>query len=1029
MKSALDDRARVPFAIVGVVLLLGSATYVTTLQERGPSSGRPDAELARERLDAVLDAEVRGAIQRAAEAAAREPVVEPADTRAGRVLNESTPFRDYLRIRIYHEVRRTLADRQVSTGTVTGEASLPSTPDIEALRTAKGRVEIDRGDQPGTVAVRVENVTVRLVRDGTTLRERRRTVTKTVSSPVLVLHDRVETYENRLNRGPLDGKGFGRHLAARLYSMAWVRGYLQYAGVPIENVIATRHVEVSTNGALLATQRSVFGRSDPAGRTATRRAVAHTGLQDVLAVTETRGDAWLDAVLDPGPGVPKPTGSIPSPGAPSFDSPGPDAESTVGVNVTADAAFADLLDDRTTPSLNATVGRTYSADVRVRAETRAVRTRSPPDPDPPAGNWSLVDETVVTTTSVSNASGPVPPVAHGWDRLRSYARRVEERNAVTRTWVAENDSTERQTAATWTNVSRVGVGLHARHSPTDRVPRQGVDSVYEPGGPFDGPNLADVEAAAVDRLVNGRGGPDGLARRAVRGDLDESVVRIHGDRPAELTPSIYDDLAAFRDRIREVNVTVPRGAAAVGDANAAAALAQELRDRRSELVGVPKAYDNVAEKARVAARAAYLDAVVEGISGRSERTGERIDAVDDELGEFGFDVDAAAEVMSLDPDDPTRSPLYVGTDGPVEGAVTASPAYLTVESVSEDRVPAVDGDFNPLVTRNHNLLAAPYGDLASNVVDAVLGGGTDTVGLEPAALTLGSANRTLRKGDDDDLAARRDELEGAVRTSVDSAGERLVEVLGDRTDLGSSERRMAVHAALGRWDRVHTRALAMVNGSVAGAVVEEVDVRANVTDRRADRLAVELRVELASLIEEDLRIDRGQVGEAATITRRVAGKETEKLIETGANRTVRETYKRLAGEHFVSVPAGLPLAPVPGFWYVTANAWNVSTRGTYARFAVGGRTGTPDGPTTVTYVRDGSVVELDVFDDGDPAVLGHATRVTFEATVPVVVVVPPGGRGVGDVDDTADERSSGWPQSGPTRRRRPRVTTPYTLAR
>ncbi|PSP76090.1 hypothetical protein BRC81_13910 [Halobacteriales archaeon QS_1_68_20] len=1030
MRLAVDDRARMAFALVGVVLLVGSATYVTTMQERGPPAGRPDAELARERLDAALDVEVRGAIQRAAEAAARNPVVDPADTPAGRVLDESTPFRDYLRIRIYHEVRETLGDLRVSTGTVSGEASLPPTPDAGALRTAKRRVEIDRGERPGTLTARIENVTTRLVREGTTVREERRTITKTVTSPVLVLHDRVETYEDRLNRGPLEGTGFGRYLAARLYSMAWIRGYLQYAGVPVRNVIATRHVEALTNSALLATQRSVFGRSDPAGRDATSDALVHAGIQDLVMIGGFQGDAWLDRVLKPGPGVPGPASSVPTPRAPSFDSPGPEANLTVGVDETADAAFADLLDDRSSPSLNATLDAVYGADVRRRAETSAVRTSPPPDPEPPAGNWTLVDETVETDTTVSNASGPIPPLADGWDRLRSYTRRVERHNTVTWTWSAENESRQRETTATWTNVTRVGIGLHAQHSPTDRVPRRGIESVYEPGGPLDGPNLADVEATAVDRLVDDRGGPDGLARRAVREELDESVVRIDGERPAGLVSWLYGDLATLRERIRAVNVSVQRGNAAVGVTNAASALAGELERRRSDLIGVPETYDSVADKARVAARAAYVDAVVQAVRDRAGRTDDRVDAVDDELGDFGFDVDAAAEIMALDPAGAERSPLYVGQEGPVEGAVTASPAYLTVESVSPDRVPAVDGEFRPLVTRNHNLLAAPYGDLASDVVDAVLGESTDTVGLEPAALALQSANRTIREADDGELAARRDDLAGEIRTSLDAAEERLVEVLGDRTDLDSTERRLAVHEALGRWDTVHTRALAIVNRSVAGDVVDEVGRRTNLTDRQVDLLNVTLRVELDSLVEdEQVRVDRGQVDEAASITRNVAANVTADLIGTEVNRTVGQLYEKWTGDHLVSVPAGLPIAPVPGFWYVTANAWNVSTRGTYARFAVGARTGTPDGATTTTYVRDGSAVELDVFGDGDPAVLGNATRVSFEATVPVVVVVPPGGRGVGDVHGPADERSGGWPDPGPTGRPAARVTTPYTLAR
>lgn len=1009
MRLADDDRARVPFAIVGVILVLGSTAYVATVQQRPGSTLDPDAERAAERLDATADAEVSAAVRRAAEAAAREPVVDPADTSAGRVLNESTPFRDYLRLRIYHEVRVALANLHVSTGTVAGEASLPPTPDADALQTAIDRVHLDQGSS-GTIHVRIENVTHRLVRGGETIRQRQRTIDRTVSTPVLVLHDRVETFEDRLNRGPLDGPGLGRRLAVRLYALAWARGYLQYAGVPIENVIGTRHVEVTTNSALLATQRSVFGRSDPGGREALRRAVARAGLYDLLAASRTGGEAWLDEVLDLGPGVPSPTGSVPSPGAPSFEPPGPEEHLEVGVNVTADAAFGAYLHEGIDPSLNATLRTVYSADARVVSTVRTVRAEPRPDPDPPAGNWTLVDETVETTTLVSNGTGPEPPVEDGWDRLRSDTRRVELRKTVTWTWLSESGE-ERQTSDGWVAVYRVGIGLNARHSPTEHAPRRGISTVYERGGPFDGPNLADVERAAVERLVEKRGGPDALAKRAVHDELDESIVRIEGAQPDALSAWVYDDLAALRERVRQVSVTVARGSAGIGETNAAAELLAALRERRQELLDAPPTYGSVAEKARIAARGAYLDVVLAQLTARADRTDRRIDAVSDELDDFGVDVGDVAEIMAMEPDEPgPRGPLYVTPDGPVDATVSGSPAYLTVAPVSSDRVPAArDGEFHPLVTRNHNLFAAPYGDVADAVVDAVLGDDTDTVDLEVAALALASANRTLDRRSDERLAVARDVLQGAVVGAIRTATANLAVVVATRTNLTTTASRAAVRAALSRWTTIHDRAHAVADGSAARPIAIEVGDRADLTANERDRLRVLLRLELAGMVDDEgVRLDRDGVGETATIVRAVASDQVKSVIEEGANRTAEELIGRWGGEHLVTVPAGLPIAPVPGFWYATANAWNVNVGGTYARFAVSARTGSPDGSTTVTYSRDGRAVELDVFGDGDPVVLGNATRVSFAVTVPVVVVVPPGGSGVGDVDGTADERSDGW---------------------
>jgi hypothetical protein len=62
----------------------------------------------------------------------------------------------------------------------------------------------------------------------------------------------------------------------------------------------------------------------------------------------------------------------------------------------------------------------------------------------------------------------------------------------------------------------------------------------------------------------------------------------------------------------------------------------------------------------------------------------------------------------------------------------------------------------------------------------------------------------------------------------------------------------------------------------------------------------------------------------------------------------------------------------------------------------------------LTYVRDGSAVRIDWDDDGDAEHAGRANEVSLSVRTAVVVVVPPGGQGVGDTDGNADERSGGW---------------------
>ncbi|MFC7136678.1 hypothetical protein ACFQRB_09550 [Halobaculum litoreum] len=108
--------------------------------------------------------------------------------------------------------------------------------------------------------------------------------------------------------------------------------------------------------------------------------------------------------------------------------------------------------------------------------------------------------------------------------------------------------------------------------------------------------------------------------------------------------------------------------------------------------------------------------------------------------------------------------------------------------------------------------------------------------------------------------------------------------------------------------------------------------------------------------------------------------------------------------------AGLPVAPVPGYWYATANVWDVEVAGAYPRFTLSAPAPGPDGADgRIRYVRDGSPVTLDVDGDGTADRLGRNERVAFRTWTVVVAVVPAGPAGVGDVNGDADERSPGWP--------------------
>jgi len=100
----MDDRGRVPFALIGVLLLVISATLATTVDPARPPVDS-DSAVVVDRATATTQTELREAVSAASRDAAADPVVEPADTPVGRVLDDERPFRDALALRIYLRAR------------------------------------------------------------------------------------------------------------------------------------------------------------------------------------------------------------------------------------------------------------------------------------------------------------------------------------------------------------------------------------------------------------------------------------------------------------------------------------------------------------------------------------------------------------------------------------------------------------------------------------------------------------------------------------------------------------------------------------------------------------------------------------------------------------------------------------------------------------------------------------------------------------------------------------------------------------
>lgn len=1023
MRLAEDRRARVPFALVAVLLLVSSTAFATALSTREPPRVDRAVDDSMDRIDAESRLAIRAAVDDAARAAAREPVVTRSATSAGSVLNESGTFRDALRLRIYLRARDHLSTARYRHEDVTAHASLPPTPNETALRAAKRRVDVESVANGTALRATVENVTLSAERDNQTVATQQAAYAVTVDSPVLALHDRATRFETRLNRGPAAGPGLGRQLTARLYPVAWSRGALQYGGAPIQNVVTNRHVALAANGGVLASQRAAFGRADPDANAAYDRAANRAMLTDVLAPTPVNAERTADAVLRP-PVSPRNRSVRPDNYTQSPDAGGlqrssavdPDDELVVGVNRSADRALLTVHEDE--PGIERIIDEQYRATVRLETRVERVRDPDPVAPSPPGENWTLSGSDTRETTRVEQAPAPLPPT--DGRRFQTATRKVVQRIVVERTWRRGGETT--RTSSERTRVTRVGIAVVGEHDPPGRAPDRSVDPLFDHGGAIDGPNLASVEDEA-STMIDDRGGADALAQRAATDDSPDHVETVTVDPPAAVEPWVREDLTTLRTEVRNVSVSVERGTVAAGRANPPRRLAATLRDRRDRLVATPETYDGVADRARVATRAAYLDAVIADLETRArkhERANEQLKEIVSRRGTEGAPPPGEAIENRPRAADPDRRSIGGGRTGEsapgrnVTVVPNGEPAYLTRSAVR--RGPVADPS-PPLATRNINVFTVPYGDAVDAVADEVSddgsgGGAGGRVALDTAGRTLITANQTLATQSNQTLEARRDKLNGHLAGDIMDARSTASDVLGAEDAVDAAAAESAIAAAHDRFDGRGHLAVAIANGTYADVVADEAAVRSDLSDAERVVLAAHLRVRLAEETAS-ATVPAASVETTSTSIREIASEVLRAEAKEAAGNVTAQAAERALGDGYRGIPAGLPLLPIPGYWIATINVWHVQVRGTYARFTLHARDGTPDRPGGTTYVRDGSSVAVDVDGDGTAERLGRSDRIAFETSTVVVIAVPPSGRGVGDVDGNAIEESAGWPCPGP----------------
>ncbi|PSP93815.1 hypothetical protein BRC91_08980 [Halobacteriales archaeon QS_4_62_28] len=1033
----MDDRARVPFALLGVLLLVSSATLAATIQPRRPPT---DGEVAVtiDQTTASTQTTVRESVVDASEAAAANPVIEPADTTAGAVLNDSTAFRDALRLRIYLTARQRLGQATAHQGDVTTTASLPGTGTERALRDAKRRVRIEQvGENETTLRVTLHNITLTTRRNDRVLHRRTITPTVAVQTPVLPAHERVQTYQQRLDAG-VTKPGLSQRLTAQLYALAWSRGYVQYSGVPIQNVVSNQHVGVATNAALLKLQRSTIGHSDPRGRHTLGVAAARATTDD-LTVATGRDSRVTKALLD---GPTKPADSEIQ-GVEKSNRTGPDDETRIGVNGTADSALLAMLDDS---RIERTINSTYSIEARAVTHVETERRGTSKPPTSPGNNWTKVGERQNQTQWNRNVTIQPPSTAGDWHPFETYSRQTITRTETGYVWerrVETANGSKRRQRTTWANetaVRNISVAVVGRHTGGTPAPNRPISTAHERGaGPLSGPNLAGVRERAIRRTINGPRERDDILDGVVTGTLGTANTTISLAQPDTISEWVYRDLMTFREQVRAVNVTMERGKIGTYEENPPAALAKRLEQRRAALLDAPARYDSAATKARVAVRAAYLDAVSAKLEARAEDRRDHASSFDAALQDSGTSLDSLQDGLEARERPPAEhQPRLDGLGGPVRLSADTAPAYLTQARLTSEQIPAVDGRSHPLVVRNINVFSVPHQQATDSAVDGLFGTNSG-VRLDTAARTLNATNATVRTLntsalDDSTVRSRRQTANetttvlGAVklrrqqlflRNRVATANRYVMRgqqsVLADSAGIeGATIRRLLVEKALLPWNTTHARALALANGSATRRLVTLTGDHANLSVAQRDKLAMRLNASLSERLQDEKgRPDTDTVNESRSATHLVARELAREVASRKAAQATKRAYGKALKRSFGAMPSGLPLAPAPSYWYATMNVWHVDVRGEYARFGVRASQGRPTTPGgEFSYVRDGAPVTLDVNQDGRPERLGRATRVSFNVSATVPVVVPPGKTGVGDVNGVTVEQSSGWPDPG-----------------
>ncbi|MFB6111049.1 MAG: hypothetical protein ABEJ35_00770, partial [Halobacteriaceae archaeon] len=625
-----------------------------------------------------------------------------------------------------------------------------------------------------------------------------------------------------------------------------------------------------------------------------------------------------------------------------------------------------------------------------RQATRRLLTRNSTSADTVPG-WQAAGVTRTTAFAIEPVNTSFSPRSTGWATVQTISRRVTITTTVTKHWA--KGARRRNTTGQHRRTFLVHLSILGRAAPMPGAPGRLTGSARAAA-------LRRGVPTAQDRLVGNRTARNRLFRAVALGESLREVTTVSLALDHGAKRRIRQAAVGLSERLHNQTISVPR--TGLVRQPPADRLSTALRARASDLLRSHPPYESLADRAAAAGQRLLLADVRRQVRQMGRDQDRLFGAIEGLLREAGLSAaHLGASAAFLDD-------LTSGSTETTDVSVAAAPSYLVRTAIGSEQVPGLDGTYYPLAARNTNHVTVPWDRVADGLVGGLLEA-AGTVSLEQASRVFRASDSLPARHANATFRTAQSRLGRELSAAVAAARERLVDTLVVRTSLPRSAATSVVEEALAQHPNLSARASAVVEGTLATTVAAAVgDEGANRTVTQG-LLAARLRTALRE-VRRSARPSEGIVDPVVNHVRDRVTRRVQALVESGVRNVADRLATRWTGRSLRGLPAGLPVTPVPGGWYATANLWTITVRGGYARFAVSAPTDDPMvGPRgELIYQRRNHTVRLDVDRDGRAERLGANRRIEFAVRTAVVVAVPPGAQGIGDTNGVRTETSPGW---------------------